>query len=211
MRIQHAVFGYIRKMENILSLFSTVPIIIIHICLVYYYDDEYFIKSDCNNTGIIVSNDRKSFMNSTHKFDWIPTIYGYTQVESTENQIAKWTFKIAGYVAIFFLSKHNHQIPSNCVTTTVRPYYGFSNYWKWRCDELTNTSECFQVNLDLYDSFTVILNTQQKTIGLILSDNNTECIFENIKIGQDIKYKLAITMPRHGSTIKLIDFISCIE
>eukprot|EP01084_Bolivina_argentea_P045645 84023_1 len=108
MRSKYTVFGHIREMENKLSLFSNIPVLISYISLSYYNHGEYFHKSGLNK-DMIVSEDKMTVTNSTGCDDsnYKHTTYGYTWIESTCDKIAKWTFKACGNAWICFVSKDN--------------------------------------------------------------------------------------------------------
>eukprot|EP01084_Bolivina_argentea_P041413 76401_1 len=134
------------------------------------------------------------------------TTYGYTWIESTCDKIAKWTFKACGNAWICFVSKDNCE-NENCLVYRDEPNYAFTAFTECS-DELTLdrywndigvSTQTVGFNMNFNVPFTVILNTKQKTIGYYLENetkNETKFIFENIKIGKDVKYKLAVNVTR---------------
>eukprot|EP01084_Bolivina_argentea_P082193 148825_1 len=213
-RTKSTVFGYIREMENTLSLFSNVPVLISYISLSYYNHGEYFHKSG-SHKGMIVSEDKMTVTNCTGiKYNnYNHTTYGCTWIDSTCDKIAKWTFKASDYAWICFVSKDNCE-NDNCLRNRDEPNYGFtdcSNKFLFRryCNDKGVSTHTEGFNMNFNALFTVILNTKQKTIGYYLENetkNESKFIFKNIKIGEGIKYKLAVNMPRDGDKITLINF-----
>eukprot|EP01084_Bolivina_argentea_P045644 84022_1 len=127
MRSKYTVFGYIREMENELSLFSNIPVLISYISLSYYNHGEYFHKSG-SNKGMIVSDDKMTVTNCTgiDQINYNHTTYGYTWIESTCHKIAKWYFKACGHAWICFVSKDNRE-NKNCIHSIDEPNYGFTD------------------------------------------------------------------------------------
>eukprot|EP01084_Bolivina_argentea_P082191 148821_1 len=213
-RTKSTVFGYIREMENTLSLFSNVPVLISYISLSYYNHGEYFHKSG-SHKGMIVSEDKMTVTNCTGIKDenYDHTTYGYTWIDSTCNKIAKWKFKACGNAWICFVSKDNCE-DGNCLNDTDEPNYGFTDCannmcLKQYCNDRGNSTETKRFNMNFNVPFTVVLNAKQKTIGYYLENetkNEIKFIFENIKIGKDIKYKLAVNVPMDGDKITLMNF-----
>ncbi len=87
------VFGYIREMEQELHLYSNIPAMISHLCLLYYFIDEYFDKC-CDQ--ITISDNGKTITKHDCDNSWKNSSYGNVWIESKTKQIVKWTIKFNG-------------------------------------------------------------------------------------------------------------------
>eukprot|EP01084_Bolivina_argentea_P037159 68702_1 len=204
---KRSVFGYVREIQEKLSL-PNIPILISYLCLSYYYHNEYFSKS---GHQIEISNDKMSIKKITGDCNYKNTTYCNTWIQSTSNKIAKWTFKtnkycedINGGFYICFVSNYDDKINEDCSVYELKymPNYAFYP----TCDEVIvfdndQGEDVMDEYIDLSKQFTIVLNLKQKTIGYESSN-----IIKNIEIGNDIKYKLAINIYETGCGISLIDF-----
>ena len=85
-RSQDTVNGYVRHIEQ---QFEIIPSIIFHIILAFFWNDEYFAKAGKNVT--LLNNNK-----TVEKGDggWNNTTYGNHWIDSMQNVIVKWEFRI---------------------------------------------------------------------------------------------------------------------
>ena len=118
-RTKDIVNGYIKTVNKSLFVstdnpYYNIPSGVLLICLIYYFDPEYFEKL---GNDIKVSMDKKI---STHTSDgaWTNNSFGHQWINSQSNDIIKWTFKI--------LQCYGHSISigiSSVDNDTKRPFY----------------------------------------------------------------------------------------
>eukprot|EP01084_Bolivina_argentea_P037160 68703_1 len=207
---KRSVFGYVREIQEKLSL-PNIPILISYLCLSYYYHNEYFTKS-CDE--IEISNDRMSIKKIKGDLSYANTTYCNTWIQSTSNKIAKWTLKAtacSSYIYICLISNYDDKMNEDCSVyeSKYMPNYGFhkKNYDIMICEDFGEAVDVMDECIDFNEQFTIILNLKQKSIGYQYDSNDkVRNIIENIQVGNDIKYKLAINIYETGCGISLIDF-----
>eukprot|EP01084_Bolivina_argentea_P037161 68704_1 len=215
---KRSVFGYVREIQEKLSL-PNIPILISYLCLSYYYHNEYFAKS---GNEVEISNNRMTITKIKGNMDYKNTTYCNTWIQSTSNKIAKWTFKTNNKcdgdgmaIYICFVSNYDDKTNCDCSLRELKymPNYGFDpkdEYDTLMYDNGESTSE-MNKPIDCSKQFTIILNLEDKFIGYQYNSNDEvirdiNYIVEDIQTGDDIKYKLAINIYETGCGISLIDF-----
>ena len=196
-RIKDSVFGYIRSMESKLCL-DIIPALISYITLNYYYHDEYFAQSgkhvQLSNNNMTVTKTPK-YDGKDYSLNLVPmyvpnTTFGNIWIDSDIPQIGTWKLKldVALDVGIFIISKDEKVNKYPCMYD--KPYYRevVRGYW------------CPQIS--------VTFNTMNKTIVWKRMNESNDVFAEHrgIQIGENIKYKLGVSLEQKGDTISLLDF-----
>lgn len=202
------VFGYIRRVQKELTLLN-VPIMIYYLCLGYYFMEEYFEKSanemeiSENKLTVIHQHSEREY-----KFRNWPAAWCKKWINSNIDQIAKWKIKIENKnikrnMMLIRLTSHD-KLPDQ------RPNYGFYASGATYTDELRTGAATIHgsVAFTMGDTLTIVLNTKEKTIGLIKNKEKIHIIWSNIEYGKNIRYKLCIRFGSVGNTVSLIDYCS---
>ena len=222
-RYKYAVFGYLRLMEKELSLHS-LPTIILYLCLSSYYG-EYFSKS---GHAIEISKDGRTAIKIEPVVGWKNVCYGNLWIDSLSDKIATWTLKFdcrygsrfAPLAYIYIVSNDKYVeldemlFPLN---STHLPNYGFNAYaleCALRCDTLQPFAHCVNKEIthqhggkmETGETFQVILNLKNETIGYKKINQAERVLFERIAIGRDLHYKLAISVYHQGCSASIRDF-----
>eukprot|EP01084_Bolivina_argentea_P026656 49590_1 len=208
------VFGYIRRIQNALS-FRDIPPLVCHICLSYYYEDEFFSSA---GTEVTISNDRMTIFKHANISGWSNTSYGNIWIDSHIPQIAKWTIRTKSISAnkgandlhlsgvyVFFLS-HDGKENEDC--TSDEPVYGIADdtaFVIMACDGDHAEIQSEEWRLPRDKNIVMVLNTNDATISCITGDKCVE-IFTNIKISENIRYKLGINLYYQNDSVSLLDF-----
>ena len=199
----YTVSGYIRKIQNELSLLN-VPTIIYYLCLSYYYFEEYFEKV---TNGMDISSDKLTVTHNTEKYgvSWCKQ-----WIDFHIEQIVKWEIKMEFIVQCFT----SLQIQFTSDDTIVSygfypPSYGFY------CDgnTITQDESCIRnlsgrVKFKTGDILTITLNTKEKTIGVIKNDEKIYIIWTKIRSDKSVRYKLRIKSSCTTNSVSIINYSS---
>ena len=216
-RTKFVVFGYIREYENKLSLYINISPGICYICLAYYFLGEYFEKA---GNQFIISNDKMTVTKKQESYkyeysNWNNTAYGKLWINSTIPQIIKWKFKINELGCLsgicFCLVSKDNRCNENCMSRDSKkdyPNYGFCNKLLTiinddeAIEEKSDDAEKFEKN----DIVLMIFNTIKREFYCQNADQINLITIKNIKIGDNIRYKMAIQMYDSFNSVQLIYF-----
>ena len=203
-RTEVTVCGYIRQMEAVLEL-SIVPPLVIHLCIMFYYIQEFFDRAPENLFEI--SDDKLAIINKSN-FDswsgWDHTIYCHYLIDSMSDLLYKWTFKFTGEsnetsygfgiassdncVDIDFCSTMQQYIPNYAIYDCKGSVYKNGAHIKY--------SELIFNDGDLVKVF---LNLKERFFGTQVNDEDMNIEIHDIKEAEDITYKLVLQMAAKGS------------
>lgn len=202
------VYGFIRNVEK--EQFKSdiiIPDLIICTCLLFWYCEEIFMPLDVDNRYLFLSKDRCSF----HKLNvegWNCSIFGKEAMSSHDNQVhifdinVKKAIKDYNGIAVGIVSnKHSksHYLPFfdfHC--------YGIFNSGAWgRIDGKSKSMEGIKYKEG--DILTLIVDFEKKQIRGYKNERlaGMYIMFEDIKTGKDIQYKLAISLFHVGISISV--------
>ena len=208
--IRFTVFGYVRQNEDKLTLFCNVPSMICYLCLSYYYHGECFEKA---GDDLKISNDKttvEKVANGMFDVNFRNTSYGKTWIDSSINQIVEWKFKINTInngIYICLVSKDN-RLNRDCNTRADAPNFGFSNYGDiiMYGGEVANDGRKVVKRFYENDEISMIVNTKDGEIYLQRNGGIKALMVKNIKRGDDIKYKMAVSIRKYLDSVTLLDF-----
>ena len=203
-------------MERKLKLMF-IPKSIGHICLFYYFHDEYW--SRAGDDLEISSNRRTVTKTASNRLNWRNTAYGNLWIESTIDQRVKWKFGVnhlndnetsrkCNNFIICLVSRDDRLNHTACPYGDGKPNYAFANN-----DGTIINGENFMEIHSTHSRFvegdevSLILNTS--SLGRIFRQRNEEepvLIFKNLKKGKDILYKIAISLYAQKDSLSLVDF-----
>ena len=203
------VFGYIRRIEKELKI-PNVTMLIIYKILEYFYLNEYF---DKHGDVIQVSEDKRTITRIGDKNAWNNNSYGNIWIKSNGNEIARWKFEMDHVemrqeLYFQFLSK-DIRLNEDGGREEDAPNYAWSNKFDidchGACGSISKTYD-YSSYPRTGDQVIIELNTKERTIRCKVRDAAYETIFEQIEQGDDIKYKMAITLHAVGMKVTMIDF-----
>ena len=231
---KYIVFGYIHccEKEYIHSL-PAIPSLIAYICLAFYYHKEYFINA-CED--IIISKDKRTITKIKNNKNVDNTSYLNQRITSNSNEIVKWIFKInhiAPMIRYRVSRPNNHYRPPRRVTFGLvssqtmdidtfiskpefRPCY-FINTTNSRVGGGTITilkegSSHYnkriepRVSWDKYDWISIILNTRNGSLSVAKNNESAIKVVEDMVQGDDIKYKMGVSLCNIDDSVTLEEF-----
>ena len=211
-RTKLTVFGYIRSQHklsfksNPYALFSNIPSSISSICILYYHLYDYF---ELINPNMTLSDNKQNITLNTNYRDNLT--FGKEIISSTDQCIYKWYLQLNGYPSGFiigltskpwnvnnnlyesqkcgqcylFWPNVSFQLASHITSWSVKDYIR---------DAKSNDIVCMEVNLI------------DKTIKIYLNDKDKGIAFKNVETGDDIKYRLSVTLLNIQTSISLVKF-----
>ena len=202
-RAEYITSGYLREQQKLSSseydtyaLFQNVPEEISILCALYYKLTDYF---EIINASTTVSNENKTINKITH--GWKNTCYG-TLIPSTDKCIYKWWLKIPKTKKHFVVGIASAPFMENELVDEIESskFYMIAVYAATKLDH-TDRSCCNvfedKTNTSILNNLEEIaleLNLKRKQLILHYADNKEKLLHENIECGEDINYRLAISM-----------------
>ena len=215
-QIKDIVYGYIRQKNKELSL-GIIPSLIKSICLLYFYESEYFLIAA---NGIEISEDKRTIVKRSN-VGWTTTVYGNQWVESMTNNIIKWKFKIVNAVgegsgiAIGIVASDDCLNKDFCYATD-RISYCYSSYpVKMLNGQSYDKHNAFKIKND--DIVTFILDLGQRKIFYNKNNDNDEelgdenVMFDQVEKSKDVRYKIAACLRNKEDSIQLVRFTQIIK
>ena len=90
-RTKCIVYGYINQIERLFQFSTNIPISIIQICILFYFEKECFEKS---SDFIKIYGDQQELITKIKSNGWSCVAFGSKWIESNRLNIIKWTVKI---------------------------------------------------------------------------------------------------------------------
>eukprot|EP01084_Bolivina_argentea_P108655 194194_1 len=221
------VFGFIREIEAKCSIQNTPPLIL-YTCLLYYYATEYFDKC---GTGVNISDDKMTITkDSASGTTWNNTTYCKNFIDSTSKGIVKWTFKMNK-----FHTEKDHNFPSSdiCIGITSTEdntnkdwafgasgfYYASGNLGKFFQTDNDSMNKCNanrdsieeKIKFGESDQITLILDLEQRKIFQQINAGEKYLIWKQIKVDENVKYKVAVTLRYPNNSMTLVEYIHDIK
>ena len=199
------IFGYVRDNNIKMRISNNIPDLICFIIILYCMNEEYFDKPGQN---IHISDDKLSitrisgtgYDNTTYCKQWIPSI---------SKMIITWKFKVETYTGTILLGiTANFDTFQNDDFTDygndIAPVYALSNNGVW---ESTQSDKAFKSwAYSANDEITFILNLKDGNITFQVNNDIKQIIWSDIKMSEEIKYKLAVVLFKMNTKLSLIDF-----
>ena len=89
-RTENLVYGFVHELETLYKLTSNIPKAIIRLCVLFYFQTEYFEKA---GNKMIISGDKNDIIFKTAR-TWNCYAFGVNWIDSNKQDIIKWTVKI---------------------------------------------------------------------------------------------------------------------
>ena len=198
---QCIVFGFIRCIEQSLSKMRSIPMEIFSMCLLYYYNPEYF-----TNHGDYISlknGDKTMEHNSDNEYD---TVYGNLEINDKDYIKCSWTFQI---------NKLNDNlvmgIGISCNRRVINDMFAGSEntyaYEAYRIGELHSKGDLTEYGCPWKDGDIVKmeLDVENKTLRYFVNSEDQGIAVQDINFDNDIKYVMAMYLDEK-SIVTLLEF-----
>ena len=218
--VKDCAYGYCHKFET--SIKCTIPILIQSLCLLYYYETDYFQCAASEQYEI--SNDKMMVLSSSDPVYWGRVLMLWEKwaflnnwVPSMSHKIFKWLFKVqrkpcandeklGGGIA-FALISNDHGVKHFYSTDTDGIYIHYNsgntikNWKKIQRDELNDYMKFGRSN-DQIDHVLYTLDLKQNVWKCKVNDND-EWIISGVEVSEGIKYKMILAMNYRKDKITL--------
>ena len=194
------LFGYSRQIQK--EIQHIIPDTVIIICLSYYYINEYFADApgdySVDKTGQIIEKVNNVLNRSS--------CYGFKEIKSLNAGIYTWKFRLNGKYTSMYIgitSKYEklkedfwnmYDGYNYCITSTGR---------KKSCGK---GSDYYTNGYAAGDIIKMELNLNKKTLKYYKNDHDQGVAYSNIKCGELINYKMAISFLHKKSKLTLLNF-----
>ena len=191
------VIGYTKEAQKLVKP-NQIPIAISYLCLVHYYEYDYFVFA-ANKINEIHINHKKDTVTVIDDDVGSRYVYGIMSISDEIPVIYGWTFKLLNKGKeidnYFAIGISNEADPEH-------DYYRiFSEGQKDSLDSLTEYAQ----QLNNGDVITMEVNVNNGEMRYYVNDKDLGVAFENIDFKKN-KYKMEICVADKGFEIKLIDF-----
>ena len=208
------VFGFIREHQLLVSdLIIPSPIYLL--CLMYYYLQNYF---GIHSSRIQVTGDQNETITSKESKD--SCAYGYHWIHSMSNKLITYKIKINhGFNAYqdsdIGISASDTFIDEDFASST-NIYYAFdADGDKWSVVDDVSFCQIYDEEFDdgykAGDIVTMQLDLFNSTISFYVNDRFKGIAFDDIKKGENIRYKLAVMLAKSGDSCTIIEYSEVIK
>ena len=204
--VKYFVAGYTREMGTNLSL--NIPVLIQSLCLLYYYQLDYFKKAHSNYE---ISKDKLTVTKISGLNDWSTNIFCNEWFESVSNRIIKWTFYVNknkdNYAGILFIliTKDNglaFDYTWGASSVNDHEYCHFNSGKTYLDGKISNDASEFGQGDEIVYTLDLKKNEWKFQKG-----TDKECIIKsNVPKAKLIKYKLILSMFDEGDSVTLKNF-----
>ena len=232
---KYTVFGYVRRLESLFRLSSTqlfqnIPATVTYLCISYYEPKEYF--DMINNIDIKLSEDKTSIKKCRQRpnqsilrkygYSLDNTSFGKLMIPSTSQFICKWYLKfnnIPKRLRLFCPFIIGVASVSESSSTDKAFNYKHNNYHKFYSYETASIASKilkshnendyvrdYGTNFKENDIICLKLDLKERQITFSKNDKSFGIAFDNIDIGEDIEYRLAVTIGHLHGDISILKF-----
>ena len=197
---QCVVFGFIRSMEQSVSTVMTIPIEIASICLLYYYNPEYFTK---HGDYILLQDDK------TVEHDWqckYDSVYGKLEINDKDYIKCSWTFEVSmennGVVMGIGISCDKeiiNDIFANRANTYAYEYYIGGDI------RIEDEIKPYGREWNNGDIIKMELDVANRILRYSLNSEDQGIAVQDINFDNGMKYTMAMYFDDHA-IVKLLDF-----
>lgn len=208
--LKDLVFGFVRESKVHHSL-DDIPSDITYLCLLYLFEPEYF---DEIGNQTIVSNNKMTITKDGDDHIWNNTTYCKQSISSMTNKIISWTSKMGSMDAMCIgitsttdckssdFSYNSSKNPDSIYYAISHAGIGFFN----KDNDNATFKGMHRISFETGDTVTFILNLFDKTVSLKVNGSDAVILWEDIKIGNDISYKFAVSLINSEDSVTLLDF-----
>ena len=206
---KYTVYGWIREVEKALNL-DPIPNEIILICISYYHEEEMWSEIGGNNE---LSGKGKIVERLKTTRSWGDCNHGSIFIESTANCICRWDLKVwklkSGGMQLGIVSDPAQREYFTAIKDGSFYIYWNSGYtfnndktlteyeWTWnKCDQKYRKG----------DEISIILDLKERKVTFLVNGTDANNGYENIEIGDKIKYQLFSAMHFAGDCVEILKF-----
>ena len=208
---QKLIYGYIREYQHKFKLSSNIPSSIVDICVFMFYriyQYEYFEK--CGKDLKISGNKSDTISKQRYAWNYDNIAYGAKWINSNDSNVIRWTIKcikqgqfkngvIIGIVAYEIDIDQDPRWNENGVPS----YFLMDGVFYANTKPINER----QIKYGVQDSvLTMQLDLKSATLSYNIDGESYDFEINNIKKGDDIKYKLAISMWYENQSFQLTKF-----
>ena len=204
------VIGYTKEAQKLVRP-NQIPMAISYLCLVYYYQYDYFDKCDDDALEI---NQQKDTVTVVQEIEGIGTVYGNMYIMETKPPIIySWTFETSAtpvgmeMVPMVGISDSTEPIHWSDYGENVDwfVFYGKSNQIDSQSNGEHATTFKDYGTFKNGDNIKMEINTKKQTVRYYINEKDQGIAFENIDF-RTKKFKFIVMIHRKDYKVKLIDF-----
>eukprot|EP01084_Bolivina_argentea_P299262 515825_1 len=209
-RTKYTVCGWIRNNEKLLKL-NHIPSLISCICILYFRDDEIFVTT---GTKVKLSNNKKCIEKIANEYSYSNCSYGLIEISSNDNIKCQWDLKInkkkthphypsGGFIIMGINSSKQANPDKDCRIIDANYYVCSSGVGlnEYQSRIWYPYGKMWVEN----DKVSLCLDLKSKQIRFLTNDNDQGVAFNNIKTGNDIKYRLCVSLYAQ-SIVEIVNF-----
>ena len=195
---EYLVFGFIRDYEK--NSNAIIPPLISWTCLLFYWINEYF---EIVGDNLNASEDKLTISCNQPVSRWCNASFGHRKIKSGLTGVYRWTFKWFGRHIAFCVTDADGTVTDKaCAWGENTNYYGIfiATGFKLRRGEGGANYEAYFEGIDnkagnIQDhTLTVVLDLNSKQVSFEIDGENKGIAFDGIKCGEDIYYRMAVTI-----------------
>eukprot|EP01084_Bolivina_argentea_P092764 166874_1 len=210
-RTKYLVNGWIRNNEKLFKL-NHIPLLISSICILYVRDDDIFAIT---GTQVKVLHNKKCIektVTDSHRDSiwWQNTSYGKAHIFSKCDNVFKWELKINNIGTVS--DDGNIMVGISSIETNTEDTWdaGDGIHYVFCTDGMIYKSDrwCGYSLLcaDKNDTISMCLDLKKQEISFSINDNNQGVAYKDIEQGDDIKYRLFVSLRHVGDSVEIINF-----
>lgn len=211
-RSRFTVYGWIRKVKKLYN-WANFPLSELASIIVQYFASVEMFKTIAK--CVELSEDKLSVTKKKGESDWRNACYGSVTIPSKSNIICEWELKISnppGETAGIVLGIARKEDITQYLWDTLKDkdQYVYA-YGNWSAK--TNARDIDNVDYgdgEYHDNCKVKIHLNMKLgqISFSIEDLNHGIAFDNIKKGDDIEYRLMVSLFFVGGKVEILDFHS---
>ena len=190
------------------NVYFTIPTLVIHWILLYFYVDEKF--KEYNDIKYKLSDDN---MTITKIGGGDSTCYGNVKIQSDNGGIHKWLFKVIRcdrYMAIgidetIYFRKDEGSLNNRISDTKVYHIWNDGEARSWD-DETRRRSKNYSLSFTKDDQVLMILDLNAHTLAYSINNGETKVTHKNVMTGKDITYCMAVCLQTTNDEVTLLKY-----
>lgn len=204
------VFGYMKDINQSIEIDYIIPSLVLHSCLLYYYQPEYFaiIATEDNEQSVNISNDKMTV--SLIPNQWA-SCFGNVEIHSMSKRICRWSIRVKGEGGVSNAKLLVVGVSGNGSLSDVFFHQNEENSFacngvgdQWINGTISNIKNlCAWEHGDLIG---IKLDLKQRTMEYFCNGKTQGIIHENISISDAISYRLAVYLDWDGLTVTIENF-----
>ena len=202
-RTKHAVSGWLRIQVPSMDLYD-IPLIS-SLCILFFGGYELF---EIAGSDVQISDDGKTInKKGTDSNNNRSSSYGMTRIWSKSKSIYQWDLKVKAYDIGFYIGLSSTVHPDKCYWKQAGHHYA---WWILGSLKIPSGWESYGEPAKVNDIVSIVLDLKQREIRFLVNHQDQGVAYQgdDIKIGDDIEYRLAVIPCSRGDSIEIVDFFS---